>query len=720
MKGAIATTRLPSLSLWIGSRLASRKAITWVTKAFNGEKGLSNDELTSLLRDLSDQAAQRTSLSAEMKTIWRLLYYAGRDRGSRLSQYHVVQIARDIRQGTFSADDVRTLIEFVRPRLTPIEPSKALMTEEEVADHPRRWVIWRFATASGGVDHGIGKLDERLLSSLPSVILDRISIESTNALVAVLDVAREAGWMRDGRDLANRLVARIAYRPTTDNSLGVVDDNENGESRDPDAYHDGFAPLLRLMTAAFDALAEKDLDAVKRVANLWDGHSEALFVRLQAYAGLRPSIWDGGQVGQFLQRLPDLLFWRAGAFPEVATLRALRWSDLATDARERIAERLIVGPKRDDFDPDREISRETLSYWRDLEIARVVDNNQDASKQFLDIIKSRRFKSADFPDRVPAIEVGATDFRIRGVPEGDAKAFSNVADEDLVVTLAKATKDRPFGEGDDADAYVRRNRPKVIELLAQREGIDEDTATVWELALSYPHEKADNIDDARKNAKRVATLAFKMDAGLFERVSDRLCYWLDAVDEQLAGFSGAVSLWERLLPYAVNRENANISDSAVEADLYTIALNVPFGHLIFFFLRRCPTMPAEGETPPLPEPFVGLLKEVKGRTRLLLATRMATTMNYFWRADEDWLKDVALEPMLSNGHEGTLLWEAFAKYGPVPSHTLWQVIEAPLIKHVAQGRLSKEALRRLAEMLVVVWSWTKTSDNKYSVNLGTL
>jgi hypothetical protein len=204
MKGAIATTRLPSLSLWIGSRLASRKAITWVTKAFNGEKGLSNDELTSLLRDLSDQAAQRTSLSAEMKTIWRLLYYAGRDRGSRLSQYHVVQIARDIRQGTFSADDVRTLIEFVRPRLTPIEPSKALMTEEEVADHPRRWVIWRFATASGGVDHGIGKLDERLLSSLPSVILDRISIESTNALVAVLDVAREAGWMRDGRDLANR------------------------------------------------------------------------------------------------------------------------------------------------------------------------------------------------------------------------------------------------------------------------------------------------------------------------------------------------------------------------------------------------------------------------------------------------------------------------------------------------------------------------------------
>jgi hypothetical protein len=199
------------------------------------------------------------------------------------------------------------------------------------------------------------------------------------------------------------------------------------------------------------------------------------------------------------------------------------------------------------------------------------------------------------------------------------------------------------------------------------------------------HEKADNIDDARKNAERVATLAFKMDAGLFGRVSDRLCYWLDAVDEQLAGFSGAVCLWERLLPYAVDRENANISDSAVEADLYTIALNVPFGHLIFFFLRRCPTMPAEGETPPLPEPFVGLLKEVKGRARLLLATRMATTMNYFWRADEDWLKDVALEPMLSNGHEGTVLWEAFAKYGPVPSHTLWQVIEAPLIKHVAQG-----------------------------------
>jgi hypothetical protein len=253
--------------------------------------------------------------------------------------------------------------------------------------------------------------------------------------------------------------------------------------------------------------------------------------------------------------------------------------------REQIANRLITGPPRDDFDPDREISEETLSYWRDHEIARVVDNNQDVPGTFLDLIRDRRASDTDFPDDVPAVETGASGLRFQGVPDGDPKAFSNVSDANLIAALANATRDRPFGEGNNAEAYARKNRRRLVDLLAQRKNTDEDTATVWELALSYPHDKPDDVEDARPTAERIAKRALEMHDELFERVLDQLCYWLDATDELLKDFSGAALLWERLLPVSARRENTQImSDAANEADLSSAALNVPLGHLISFFL----------------------------------------------------------------------------------------------------------------------------------------
>src|SRR5262249_50044591 len=187
--------------------------------------------------------------------------------------------------------------------------------------------------------------------------------------------AREAGWMRDGRDLANSLVARVAFdaKESTLNALGA--DEDDHERRDPDAYHDDFAPLIRLITSAFGALAGKDADSARKIVNLWEMYAEGLFIRLQAHAGMNPEIWDGRQVGQFLQRLSDMSFWRSSSFPEVASLRALRWPEIPIEWRNQLVERLTTGPASVELDPDNEISSEVLLYCRDHEVARVVENN---------------------------------------------------------------------------------------------------------------------------------------------------------------------------------------------------------------------------------------------------------------------------------------------------------------------------------------------------------
>jgi hypothetical protein len=717
MNDPAASAGLSSLSLWIESRLGTRQASLWVTKAFKGEKGLSHDELRKLVGALADRANQQADLPAEIRTIWRLFDRAARDRESRPGFHHAEQFKRRIREGKFSTEDVSVLIEFVRPRLAPSEPSRYEMAEDGFANDPARWVIWQFDTRSGSVDQGIGKIDSKLLSTLPSATLAQILKEGTNSLVTALEIAREAGWMRDGRDFANRLVARVAFDPK-ESVLNAHDgDEEDHESRDPDAYHDDFAPLLRLITSAFDALAGKDANSARRIVNLWELDAGGLFARLQAHAGLNPAVWDGHQVGQFLQRLSDIYFWRWSAFPEVASLRALRWREIPIEWRNQLVERLITGPASAELDPDSEMSPETLRYWRDYEVARVVDNNQDVPKHLFEIVEARRAGDKDFPVRVSARELGTPSVRFSRVPDGDPNVFGNVADEDLISTLVRAADGRLIGEGDNAQAYTRRNRRRVIEALAQRKDAGRDTVTVWEFALAYPHEKPDNIEDARQTAELISKFALEMEIDLFERLSERLCYWLDATDEQLKNFSFAVPLWERLLPFAVARENI-AEATPPDGDLSIAALNVPFGHLVSFFFRRCPTIPAQGEKPPLPQPFVGHLKQLQGRARTLLANRMIAPINYFWRADPDWLKTLVLDPMLSQSAEGGFLWEAFAKFGPVPSPTLWGCLEEHLIKQVAMGRLSKDALRRLAEMLVVVWSWIKTGDRRYLLGVG--
>jgi hypothetical protein len=719
MKGAKSAS-LPSLTLWIEGRLASRQAITWVTKAFKGEKGLSTENLIALLQPLATKAIQN-NLAPDIGNNWQLLYHAAQEREKRVNWYHVERFKRAIRELKFSPEDVKTLVDFVRPRISPSEPSPFGMAEEGISDDPRRWVHWRFETSSGSVDHGAGRISRRLLSLLSATLLADISNESTSALVAALAIARKAGWMKDRYDLTNSYVARVAFdTPDAAPSLAVNENDDDHDSGDPDAIHDGFAPLLRLMTAAFDALTEKDPNAARKIASLWEERTEELFIRLQAHAGLHPQIWDGAKVGDFLERLSDLVFWRWSAYPEISTLRALRWNDISDQQRENVSARLVRGPQRDDFDPDREVSKDTLLYWRDHEIARVVDNNAKVPGQFLEIVRNRRALDGEFPIQIKAVEIGRTNVSFRPIPDGDAQAFNNVSDEDLIATLARATRDRPFGEGHNAEAYARKNRSKVANLLAQQRNTDDDIVTVWELALSYPHEKLDEVDDARLTAENIAKHALEMDATLFQRISDRLCYWLDATDELLKDFFGGVSLWQRLLPFSVQRENLQAAgDAARESDLTSAALNVPFGHLVSYFFRRCPTMSAQ-EQRSLPSPFVELLKPLEGRARALLANRMATTANYFWLADRDWYTRFVLDPMLSNTPDGIALWEAFAKFGPVPGALLWHAIEESLISHIAHGRLSKEALRRLAEMTILVWSWTRAVDSEYTVDVSGL
>lgn len=131
-------------------------------------------------------------------------------------------------------------------------------------------------------------------------------------------------------------------------------------------------------------------------------------------------------------------------------------------------------------------------------------------------------------------------------------------------------------------------------------------------------------------------------------------------------------------------------------------------------------MPARGERPPLPAFFVEPLKQMHGRALELLANRMAIHMNYFARADEAWLDQVVLTPMMSDSRESHRIWEAFTKYGRVPLPDIWQHLEPVAFRRLSSPDLTPEAKRHLAEMVVIIWVWSRQPNSHCTIDAAGL
>jgi hypothetical protein len=223
---------------------------------------------------------------------------------------------------------------------------------------------------------------------------------------------------------------------------------------------------------------------------------------------------------------------------------------------------------------------------------------------------------------------------------------------------------------------------------------------------------------ARSVVTRKLLLTTYFLAAILRGFADQLSYWIDAADEKAPRFEGSNELWFALLPHTARQaeKTSDLSSNGSDTDLTSAALNEPLGHLLSFFIRRCPTIPIDGERPLMPLNFIAELKKFSGRARELLANRLAIQMNYFALADREWLTELAINPMTKEGGESDKIWEAFTKYGRVPPPQVWEQLQHYAFRRLSSPSLSPEAKRRLAEMNVVIWIWSKDSKSRFEVD----
>ena len=712
------------LALWIENRLGERGAVIWAVRALRRTADSSSQEVVSLLDYLAQHAEQDANLTAPIKLTWHMLRVAAHEHRGREQWWRVEEYRRKIDTSQFFIVDASRLVDFVWPRLTANEPPMLYIeAEDDRNDEPQHWVSWDFESASGTLDHTAPNLTPELLAKLPAETLSSLIDAATTKLDQALAHARQLEW-REIHGRMDHIIFRVAAFPDEQ-------DGDDGDlvDRDPDAFNDDFAPIIRLITVAFDALAATDPDAAARVADRWGAQPQGIHLRLAAYAAWNPSVRNGDDVARLLNTSDERAFWNRNVYPEVASLRAQRWKDIPAETRSRLAERLITGPTGAAFQGD-DTPPEAIAYARDLELARIVDQGAEIPDQFARAVTARRTDEPDFPRAVSAIERGPPGLQTREVPGGNPATFEGVSIDELVDRLADSSRERFIGEGDQAEAFARLHRDVVLEALQHRPTYDENAQNVWHLMLSWPHEKPDDLAAGRRVTEGIATLALSHSGDVIPKLANRLSYWLDAADEQQPDFAGAGKLWASLLPHAVDIENRggeqpNPADddggAQGESDISGAALNAPLGQLLAFFLRRCPSMPSvESERLPLPAEFADPLKMLTGRARALVANRLVVHANYFARADRSWLDEFVLEPMRGDSLEGRQLWEAFARYAQFPMADLWAVLQDSLLEQLAPRRLSDEAQRQLMEIAIIAWAASKRTQHPYAVDAAAL
>ena len=684
------------LSIWAKNRLDERETIEWGAGALKTIRGQLGNDTAALFRFLDDHA-QSSNIGENFTALWHLFRLVADDSGYADGFSFAYEFMGKAEQAKIRLEDIDELIQCLRPRLK-VEP---LSRYAEASESPLHWVRWDFETALGEPSQRSSYVGKQHLRHLSADLLQAIAEKGTSALQQALMVCKDIGWLGEGADTPNYTVHRVFE--------SLDPDESDDDDKDPDTYNNSFAPLVRLLSSALSTLADKDNRLADRIVSTWVDLSDSsgLFLRLAAYASWNPKIRSNQKVGEFLTSIPNHPFWRWIVFPEVATLRATRWNELDEAARDALSKRLLLGPDDFAFVTDGEVESETKAFHRDHEIARLVDSGAGVDKRFEEIVAQRRASDKNFPTKVPALELGLPAASTSWAPPGKPDKFDDVPANELLAVLLDSHKSRGFGEGDDAEAFARTLNGKfhILEALALVKPSDPLFDPVFDLLLSFPNERAeDNVGD-RDIAQRIVNLALSLSEHELANNAGRLCYWLDAIDERIPRLDNIEELWVKLLPLAENQANdkASTEHYSGESDLTMAALNEPLGHLLSFVLRRChPIRDGKGS---LPHDLFARLKQLSGRARELWANRMVVSMNYFSLVDEEWLHEIALDPMMQTGATSDRLWEAFARYSQIPSAKLWMALQTALLKRLYSPDITPDSKRRLSEICIIVWVW---------------
>jgi hypothetical protein len=702
---------------FLDKRLGEQGTINWALKLHQGRL-----IERMAVRFLLDTPAAR-NLNEPWRSAWRLIEESWLNPPAEGPDGTAIYgVGERLAAGDRSGAAIAAVVELVSPRL-----------KVEAID-PWRWNHIKKPSKPNAVEHLLSAsltsgdlIDPQVLglAELDDVaFLLALANELEAAVNHGLDIARRLGW--DGQRGLWRLgdLKRAYY---------VTGTPRSPEDGDPDAYHRGISPAVKLLHAVVARLSAIDPGVAHAIVGRWQLFDTPVHSRLWAAMSRDARVTSAATVAECLGGLEQDRFWDLHRFPEIAELRAVRFADMDGQVQDVIVAQIRKGPPRDLW-PRRADAAEVKDarlYWTARELRRIEVGGgvlPASAKQWLD---DRLEQYANL--RTMAIDAGFPGgVIVSGFEPTPDPTLETVAGVERLVMLEAALRTGRRGWNDDpaesANDWIHRagNAERVLADLEAADSGGSDFPNVWR-RFGWALRRAQTDGDAAADAAaldiatRVLRLIGQLSDQTLERAVDSISAWLDAWERQAVSSSLLLPIWLRLWPIAVAATNHSPDDaddqddndalSVVvapkpvddDADRYSsAALNTPAGKLTGVFVSAWsaqtgnPTPFAEG-TP------VKLMRDTlitaDGRSGLLVRYRLIEYLPFFLRADADWAQQHLIAPLLEDNQDALAFWRAVGRR--THFNEVLEIIGAAMADRANDRRLDRDTRGRLVFSLVV-------------------
>jgi hypothetical protein len=625
-------------------------------------------------------------------------------------------VRRRLRSGDRTGLLISEIVGLVKPYLKVKSFSKSDLHFRKLPSRPRAFSDILSASLTSGelVDPAVLELSTIEERSFLSFLANGLEA----AVVAGLDIARRLGW--DGARQSWRLgqLNRVYYVPVAARPAG---------NHEPDEFHRGIAPSVKLLHAVLMRLAELAIADAQAYVRRWKLINSPTHMRLWAALSRDPRITSADEVGTWLLSLDDRQFWNVLEFPEIAELRALRFTELDSSHQGAITSRLRRRPPRNLWPKKTDASRvnSARQYWTVRELRRLEVGGATLSSTDKSWLNSN---VGAFPDlaQMARLDQGFLESpQAHYVQPQPDNRFNLVSGEERLKELESALSSARASWDDDpaqrAADWIRErgNAPKLIADFELAVDNGAGFPRVWD-QFGWAHSPPTGSRDAEVDpaslieVSRVLALLGNLPEATIRISIEGISHWLDSWQRQIAILPNTYFVWSKLWPIAVEVTNA-MQPPEEDVDLNTVAhpsddhepmdldtLNSSDGRLTSVFLATCPTI--HGSERPFDHdgPLRSMREAIAsatGRSWLIAQHRLIESLPYFLRADPDWARTFLLGPMLADTAGALALWRAIARQ--TQFHDVLTIIGGPMTERATDRRLGRQTRQSLVLSLVV-------------------
>ncbi|RWI65370.1 hypothetical protein [Mesorhizobium sp.] len=696
---------------FLHKRLAEQGTIDWALR-------LKPDQRVEriAIEDLLNGPGAR-DLQEPWATAWHLIEESwssgSSERGDGTAIYG---IQKRLRAGDHSGAVVAAIVNLVAPRLK-VEPIDSWRWQ--FIKKPRRPKSFEHLLSARLTSGDLIDLKILELANLTDIqFLKSLADALEAAILHGLDIARRLGW--DGQRRLWQLgdLGRVYY---------VTSAPQAGESKDPDAYHHGIAPSVKLLHAVLARIADLDPSAARPIMSRWSFVDSPVHVRLWAAMSRNSQLASAEQVGSFLLELDDRKFWDLHVFPEIAELRAMRFGDLDQKTRETITERILKGPPRDHWPKTAEAAKvkNARLYWAVRELKRIEVAGGQLPASSKSWLNARIAQFADL-DAMKIVEGFPEEATVRSVPRNPDDRYNTLEGAPRLRALETALSTSRGGWDDDpaerANDWLQQPEKAALVLgdfEATGNGGD-DFPRVWNrFAWAHsprPEEPAGAAPrDLQGEAARVLALLNQLSEATLSAAIEGISAWLDSWEKQVVSTPLGLPVWLRVWPIAVEATNIR-PENGDDAELSVIAhsvdddrepmdldtLNTPAGKLVGVFLAACPKLGPSSQAfavGSVERRMRDVVIASTGRSGLIARHRLIEALPYFLRADPDWTQEHLIAPLLNDDGASLALWRAIARRTHFTD--VLNIIGGAMAERATDRRLGRETRRRLVFSIVI-------------------